>query len=136
MSLQSASPKRLQKLTIQGFRIVFAQDTFLLLEKKPRLDARPEYAVIAERTRADFQRAMNGAVQRGFRLIPGTFLTFSGLWKTWVRTLMVIMERTGDPGPEPEYIVAETEDDTELGNLVARGYTCLEGRIFMRLPSR
>jgi hypothetical protein len=136
MGLGAASTKRLQPLTARGFRIVFAHNPFLMLEKMPGVDARPEYAVIAEQTRTDLQRAMNDAVQRGFRLIPGTFLTFSGLWKTWVTTRMVIMERTGDPGPEPEYIVAETEDDKELGNLVARGYTYLGGRIFMRLPSR
>jgi hypothetical protein len=136
MWLAAASTKRLQTLTARGFQIVFAQNPFLLLEKMPGVGARPEYAVIAERTRADLQRAMNDAVQRGFRLIPGTFLTFSGFWKTWVTTRTVIMERTADPGPEPEYIVAETEDEKELSNLVARGYTYLEGRIFMRLPSR
>jgi hypothetical protein len=136
MGLGAASTKRLQTLTARGFRIVFAQNPFLMLEKMPGVDARPEYAVIVEQTRTDLQRAMNDAAQRGFRHIPGTFLTFSGLWKTWVTTLMVIMERTGDPGPEPEYVVTETEDDTELGNLVARGYTYLKGRIFMRLPSR
>jgi hypothetical protein len=136
MSLQSASPKRLQKLTVRGFRIVFAQDPFLLLEKIPGVDARPEYAVIAERTRADFQRAMNDAVQRGFRLIPGTFLTFTGLWTSRTVQWTVIMQKTGDLGTEPEYLVAETEDDKELGNLVARGYRYLESRLLMRAWSR
>jgi hypothetical protein len=137
MGIGAASTKRLQTLTARGFRIVFAQNPFLMLEKMPGVGARPEYAVIAEQTRADFQRAMNDAVQRGFRHIAGTFVTFAKLWPwpPWTSQTgqwRVIMERTGDSGPGPEYTVAETEDDKELSNLVARGYTYLGNGLLMR----
>ena len=107
-------------------------EPFLVLERTARLSAGLEYAIASGRKPSELQLNMTDAVRRGFRLIPETLFHSGGL--RGANEMHVIMERTADPGPEPEYVVAE--DETELSNLFARGYSYVGDSIVMRLRSR
>jgi hypothetical protein len=127
----------------RGYRILVVQwEPLILLERSLEPNDQSTYLVVLPR-RGDgtLQHDMNVAASRGFRLLPRSLFHAhepgffgSGGWG-------LIMEKRGDPGPQPEYLVIQTKRYStlrkELADALLRGFEPVElygPSIFLQRP--
>jgi hypothetical protein len=117
----------------KGYRLLVVQaESILLFERSPHL-SRPEYVVVRPtgfsltNPSTALRRDMNRAASRGFRLRPGSLIFSRTRGPFWNPSVGAIMEKPGQPGPEPEYLVIDTFRTStlrkELAAGLAKGFT-------------